>query len=869
MVKAYLRYEPLPTFGVVCSSQCNVEIYQQHAISGCNEEIIVWNLRKQEKEKTLIPDESSDQKCRSYCSRLQIQPGGSILAAGYSDGGVRLWDLTDYTNALRLQGHKNQITCLAWGNAKGVTVPSLLCSGGADTDIVIWDTISESGIARLRGHRDQITSCAFLTREAPTIVSCSKDKTIKVWSVETQVCMQTIVEQGELWSCAINLECTRLLVGSTDHLLRIWSISEEDEPLTFMGSLQRNKDGGKDSILGIRITKDKVFLHSRSKALEVFALHCSDEAARRKKKRRRRANEKLKKKSKENVEQVVENVVNVAAFQVSDEFTSLPIVRTSGKVVSVAWDEKNARVILGLQTNALEIVPMKIENNIVQTEGSFVMERPGHRNPVRSVAVSSDDAMIMSTSKEAVKIWNAHTGNCVRTLSSGYGLCGFFIAGNQQVIIGTMDGQIELYDLGVCEKVQSCKPHEGAIYGIVENPTHNGFATCSADKTVKFFELVQSGSRLAYRETDQVIELADDALSIQYSPNGKWIAVALLDATVQLYFVDTLKFYISFYGHTLPVMSVAFSSDSTILATGSADRNIKLWSTQFGNCHKSIHAHEENVMQVLFMPGTHYLISTGRDRAVKVWDCDTYEFIDTWGYHLGEVWGLALAFDASYVVTAGGDKALRIWKRTKDQLFLEEEREKEMDERHEQDAMRDDKGPNDVVAVRATRRTIESVRTTERLIETLDEAEGKNSVLIHLGRTPMVHVLRCVQSMRASDIYEVLLALPFSYAVKLLEFIVEVFESGKRGSTYSDELLCCGLETVCRAALITIHVHHTQIASRTDLLLRLRDHLRGVAISQRDLCGFNLAAMTHFRVEMKQNSHVTFDEKPRKLPRLI
>merc|ERR1712112_723708 len=157
-------------------------------------------------------------------------------------------------------------------------------------------------------------------------------------------------------------------------------------------------------------------------------------------------------------------------------------------------------------------------------------------------------------------------------------------------------------------------------------------------------------------------------------------------------------------------------------------------------------------------------------------------------------------------------------------------------------------GPNDVVAVRATRRTIESVRTTERLIETLDEAEGKNSVLIHLGRTPMVHVLRCVQSMRASDIYEVLLALPFSYAV---------------------ELLCCGLETVCRAALITIHVHHTQIASRTDLLLRLRDHLRGVAISQRDLCGFNLAAMTHFRVEMKQNSHVTFDEKPRKLPRLI
>jgi U3 small nucleolar RNA-associated protein 12 len=240
--------------------------------------------------------------------------------------------------------------------------------------------------------------------------------------------------------------------------------------------------------------------------------------------------------------------------------------------------------------------------------------------------------------------------------------------------------------------------------------------------------------------------------------------------------------------------------------------------------------------------------------------------ISTWGYHLGEVWGLALSFDASYVVTAGADKALRIWKRTKEQMFLDEERDKEMEEQFEQDAVRDDKDVNDVVAVRPTRRTIESVRTTEKLMEVLDEAE-KEDICVQMGCTPLGHGLRCIQTMKATDIYEVLLALPFNYALKFLEFIATFLQKGGIDSTYRDELLCCELETACRAALITIHVHHRQLASHTDLLLRLRDHLRGVASTQRDFCGLNIAAMAQFGIEAKQDK-IVFDENPAKRPKL-
>lgn len=43
--------------------------------------------------------------------------------------------------------------------------------------------------------------------------------------------------------------------------------------------------------------------------------------------------------------------------------------------------------------------------------------------------------------------------------------------------------------------------------------------------------------------------MSDDVLSVRYSPNGKLLAVALLDSTVKVFYQDSLKFFLSLYGH--------------------------------------------------------------------------------------------------------------------------------------------------------------------------------------------------------------------------------------------------------------------------------------------------------------------------------
>ena len=43
--------------------------------------------------------------------------------------------------------------------------------------------------------------------------------------------------------------------------------------------------------------------------------------------------------------------------------------------------------------------------------------------------------------------------------------------------------------------------------------------------------------------------MTDDVLAVKYSPDGRFLAVALLDSTVKVFYQDSLKFYLSLYGH--------------------------------------------------------------------------------------------------------------------------------------------------------------------------------------------------------------------------------------------------------------------------------------------------------------------------------
>lgn len=366
----------------------------------------------------------------------------------------------------------------------------------------------------------------------------------------------------------------------------------------------------------------------------------------------------------------------------------------------------------------------------------------------------------------------------------------------------------------------------------------------------------------------------DDVLVVAISPDAKYIAVALLDSTVKVHFVDTFKFFLSLYGHKLPVLCMDISSDGDLIVTGSADKNLKIWGLDFGDCHKSLFAHDDSVMAVKFVPKTHYVFSVGKDRRVNYWDADKFERLLTLEGHHADIWCLAISNRGDFIVTGSHDRSIRRWDRTEEQFFLEEEKEKRLEEKFEADldytsenkyAPKEEIPEEGAVAL-AGKKTEETLTATDLIIERLDIAEAedkriaehqeeKNNINIAAfqanplmnGLSPSDYVLSAFSNVHSNDLEQTLMALPFSDALKLISYL-------KEWTSYSDKV-----ELVCRIGILLVQTHHNQLfatPAAIPLLTALREYQ--CVKEWKDKCGYNLAAMYHMQQMMASNSEAPF-----------
>ena len=203
-------------------------------------------------------------------------------------------------------------------------------------------------------------------------------------------------------------------------------------------------------------------------------------------------------------------------------------------------------------------------------ERALALDGAGHRSDVRALALSSDDALALSGSSAGVKVWNPRTGACLRSVEGcGYVLCALFAPGNRHAVVGTKEGGIAVVDVATAAVVASVPAHSGAVWSLAALPDGSGFVSGSADHDVKFWEwgltapdpgaAAPAPRQLGIAHT-RTLQMTDDVLCVRLSPDGRLLAVALLDSTVRVFFADSLKFFLSLYGHKLPVLAMDISS---------------------------------------------------------------------------------------------------------------------------------------------------------------------------------------------------------------------------------------------------------------------------------------------------------------------
>ncbi|KAK3076416.1 hypothetical protein LTS18_013102, partial [Coniosporium uncinatum] len=458
-----------------------------------------------------------------------------------------------------------------------------------------------------------------------------------------------------------------------------------------------------------------------------------------------------------------------------------------------------------------------------------------------------------------------------------------FLPGDKIVVVGTKDGTLELFDIASSTLIDTVQAHDGSIWTLQVHPDGRSVCTGSADKTAKFwnFEIVQEEIPGTKRTTPRLklvhtrtLKTNDDILHLRFSPDSRLLAIATLDNTVKVFFTDSLKLFLNLYGHKLPVLNISISSDSKLIATCSADKNIRLWGLDFGDCHKALFAHQDSIMQVSFIlepantEDKHLLFSASKDKTLKSWDADKFEQIQKLDSHHGEIWAMAVSRSGDFVVTASHDKSIRVWNQTDEPIFLEEEREREMEELYESTlttSLEADGGANPEdgereEATAASKQTIATLTAGERIMEALDlgmedlkavrawEAqkaaapEGKS--FAPPQRDPLYmalndisaerHVLNVLAAIPSAQLHDALLVLPFSAVASLFTFL-NIFIRRR-----------WNISLTCRVLFFMLKTHQRQIVASRELkalLDGLRADLRKALTEWKDVVGFNLAAL--------------------------
>ncbi|KIW03981.1 uncharacterized protein PV09_04812 [Verruconis gallopava] len=928
MVRTYNKYEASRTFGLVNSASSNVLSVVEGgrrgtgvglAVVGACEEVYQWDVKTGE----LIGrwKDGSNKANVTAITRSVADP--DVYAVGYEDGTIRLWDARIGTVLINFDGHKTAITTLAFDSSG-----ARLASGSKDTDIVVWDLVAEVGLFKLRGHKDQIVSLQWLYTgkedgtsdavngshpESAFILSASKDALIKIWDISSQHCIETHVAQtnGECWAMGVSPDMSGCITAGSDGELKVWSIDlaalagfsggVEEKPrqcLSDRGILRRQ---GRDRTTSVQFHPhaDYFAVHGAEKAVEIWRIRPDAEVQKSLARKRRRKREKAATTGDEDVDD------NVTAT-ISDVFVPYTIVRTGGKVASVDWIDVRSHKSLQLLTSctnnelgAYEIPThekiSKSKEEAVEPTRTYSIDLPGHRTDVRALALSSDDKMLASASSGSLKIWNVKTGTCLRTLECGYSLCCAFLPGDRIVVVGTKSGDLELFDIASSTLLESVPAHDGAVMALQIHPDGRSLVSGSADKSAKFwkFEIVEENIPGTRRTTPRlklvqtrILKMNDDILSICYTPDARLLAVSTLDNTVKVFFDDSLKLFLTLYGHKLPVLNMSVSSDSKIIATCSADKNVRLWGLDFGDCHKAFFAHQDSVMQVSFIPQPpsreegHHFFSASRDRLIKSWDGDKFEQVQKLDGHHGEIWAMVVSKTGDFLVTGSHDKSIRIWSLTDEPIFLEEEREKEMEELYEKtltsslEADGDMANGDEVEATAASKQTMATLTAGERIMEALElgiadlelvedwqRRKKANPNLAPPQRDPMFlannnvsaerYVLNTIQKIPASHLQDALLVLPFSVLPSLFTFI-SIWITRQWDITLS-----------CRILFFMLKTHQRQIVASRELkgvLEGMRRQLRNSLGEVKDLLGLNGAAVKLVEERVKEGSIVRVED---------
>ena len=359
-------------------------------------------------------------------------------------------------------------------------------------------------------------------------VSASRDRTLKVWDLETGEVLRTLEgHSGVVMAVAVTPDSRQAISASGDRTLKVWDIET--------GEVLRTLEGHSDMVRAVAVTPDgrQTVSASGDRPLKVWDIETGE------------------------VLRTLEghsDMVRAVAVTPNDGHQA---ISASGDRTLKVWDIETGEVLRTLE---------------------------GHSGVVMAVAVTPNDGhRVVSTSSDCtLKVWDIETGEVLRTLEghSGWVRGVAVMPGGYRAVSASNDHTLKVWDIEIGKVLRTLEGHSDWVRAVAVMPDGCRAVSASRDRTLKVWD-IETGEVLRTLEGH-----SDWVRAVAVMPDGRRIVSASRDHTLKVWDTKNYGNIIAGFTGESPIMSCAVASDGRTIVTGESSGRVHFLRLE-GNYNKS------------------------------------------------------------------------------------------------------------------------------------------------------------------------------------------------------------------------------------------------------------------------------------------